>query len=170
MNRFWSKGHKELLYLPDPGTMRGVTMQPQAMLLWPGMELLCCKRKYESNAAVTGAVYIVQSWDESNITVQLHSAYTPDGTAPPTHVVSHQKAADIFKLQLARVHANIQGRTCRTHFALTDLPNEHLTTCDLITTMSRPTHGRYLHFVEDDADVLTACAATDRDLERASRG
>ena len=114
---------------------------------------------------MTGAVYIVQSWDETHITVQLHSTYTPEGV-PPTHVVSHHRAAEIFRPQFALVYASIQGRTCREHIALMGLHHAHLSTRDLITAMSRPTHGKYLHFVEDDAAVLLTCTATDRDLER----
>ena len=114
---------------------------------------------------MTGAVYVVQSWTDANITVTLHRAYVPEGT-PPTYTVSHAKAGEIFRLQFALVYASIQGRTCQDmHIALIDLHNPHITVRDIITAMSRPTHGKYLHFVHDDSVVLAGCTGGEEDFE-----
>jgi hypothetical protein len=39
------------------------------------MEMLCYSRKYSKNSPVTGAVYVVDSWDSNKITVSLHPDY-----------------------------------------------------------------------------------------------
>ena len=50
-------------------------MQPQSMIIWKGLELLCYCRRYSRNSPVTGAVYVVQSWDNTTVTVKLHEDY-----------------------------------------------------------------------------------------------
>jgi hypothetical protein len=52
-------------------------MKPQSMIVWPGMEVICYSRKFVKNSPITGAVYIVQDWDErqKTITVKLHPDY-----------------------------------------------------------------------------------------------
>jgi len=61
--------------VPCEGEKPGWTMQPQDMIIWKGMELLCYSRKYSKNSPVTGAVYVVESWDSQKITVSLHPDY-----------------------------------------------------------------------------------------------
>jgi hypothetical protein len=54
----------------------GWTMQPQDMIVWKGMELLCYSRRGSSkNTPTTGAVYVVDGWDGSFLTVSLHDDY-----------------------------------------------------------------------------------------------
>ena len=114
------------------------------MRVWVGLELLCCRRKYEKRACVSGARYIVESWDSISITVKLHHDYTEHDQF---FTLSHKRAAEMMRLQHALCYASIQGRTFRdTHIVLLDLDNPNVTMRDLITAMSRPTNGRYLHF------------------------
>jgi hypothetical protein len=148
MNAFWAAEHEDLLYISDPGYMHGVTMQPQSMILWHGIELQCCRRRYEANAPVNGAVYVVESWDRDTVTVRLHETYMAEGVPPATFTMPHSKLSGVFRLQFAVCYASMQGRTWKEqHVALTDLNNEHLTMRDVITGMSRPTNGRYLRFL-----------------------
>jgi len=75
MNWLWAGHQSEVLYVPCEGEKPGWTMQPQEMLIWKGMELLCYSRRYTKNSPVTGAVYVVDSWDAQKITVSLHPDY-----------------------------------------------------------------------------------------------
>ena len=160
----------KVLFLPEAEVPHGTT-RPQAMIIWEGLDLLCCCRRYESNSPVTGAVYTVKAWDDKTITVSLHKDYLFDARAePPEFILSHRKAAEIMRLQFAICIAAIQGRTFReTHVGLMDTANPHLTMRDLITSMSRPTNGRYLHFVtpaEQSRILQQARRITDEDLRR----
>jgi hypothetical protein len=105
---------------------------------------------------------------DKTVTVCLHKDYMPEGE-PPEYVLTHKKAATVLRLQFAICIAAIQGRTFRdTHVGLLDLENPHLTMRDVITAMSRPTNGKYLHFVnaQEQAQVLAeARRITDADLE-----
>ena len=75
MNHHFAQQQDEVLYLHSPGEQKGASMQPQAMILWKGLELLCYSRKYKKDSPVTGAVYVVQGWDEKSVTVKLHPDY-----------------------------------------------------------------------------------------------
>ena len=135
-----------MLDLPAPENEYGVMMQGQAMKVWVGLELLCCRRRYEKNSCVSGARYIVERWDDTTITVKLHSDYTEEDQY---FALTHKRASEQLRLQHALCYASIQGRTFRdTHIILLDLDNKNVTMRDLITAMSRPTHGQYLHFGE----------------------
>ena len=48
------------------------------MILWKDMEMLCCSRRYRQNIPVTGAVYVVQSWDAKSVTLKLHEFYVSE--------------------------------------------------------------------------------------------
>ena len=72
LNWLLAEQHSELELIPSNGERPGWTMQPQDMIIWKGMELLCYSRRYAKNSPVTGAVYIVQSWDGESVTVTLH--------------------------------------------------------------------------------------------------
>jgi hypothetical protein len=121
MNHAFASEHNDVLYLPASTDIHGVTMRPQAMILWRGLDLLCCSRKYESNSPVTGAVYTVVDFTDKTVTVVLHKDYTPEGE-PPEYVLTHKKAAAVLRLQFAICIAAIQGRTFRdTHVGLLDL-------------------------------------------------
>jgi len=212
VNHHLAEQHKPVCFLEGTGKLHGVTMQPQGMILWHGIELLCCSRRYRKNSPVSGAVYVVQSWNHKTVTVKLHEAYrgekvTADDEEPDEELpideesdeeseaetdsealeedapgkTTDQRSGDVYVLTLARcaellrpqhalVYASIQGRTMRDkHIALMDLGHQHMTMRDLITAMSRPTHGQFLHFVSEQqqAKLLGLCAGlTDEDLRK----
>ena len=199
LNYIKAQNNGPLLFLPAARYQQGMTMEAQDMLIWKGLDLLCYSRRYSKNSPVTGAVYVVEDWDATTVTVRLHDDYigesllvTPTVAAiedemgeaddeaeesdvealddeepaqrPPTDVrdgnkyrLSHKRASEVLRLQHALVYASIQGRTIKdTHIGLMDLDNPNFTMRDLITAMSRPTAGQYLHLltVEEQAKVM----------------
>ena len=54
-----------------------MSMQPQEMFIWEGMELLCHQREYQQGKPVNGGVYVVERWDNSRVIVRLHEDYRP---------------------------------------------------------------------------------------------
>jgi len=52
-----------------------VCMQAQDMLIWEGLDLLCCARRYAQKTPVNGCVYTVVSWTETHVIVKLHEDY-----------------------------------------------------------------------------------------------
>ena len=61
-------------------------MKPQAMIIWPGMELLCYNRRFSTNCPKAGTVYIVQDWDHKSVVIKLHPDYVfeqIEDLAPP---------------------------------------------------------------------------------------
>ena len=93
---------------------------------------------------MSGARYIVESWDSKTITVKLHKDYCDHDQY---FTLTHQRAADMLRLQRALCDASIQGSSTfrDTHIVLLDVDSPNVTMRDLITAMSRPTNGRYLH-------------------------
>ena len=89
MNWLWADHHSDVLFVPSDGEKPGWTMQPQDMIIWKGMELLCYSRRYCKKSPVTGAVYVVESWDAQKITVSLHPDYIGEKLfeAPPAEPV-----------------------------------------------------------------------------------
>ena len=183
----------EVLFLPCPEKQYCLTMQPQAMIIWVGMELICCSRKHRQNMPTTGAVYVVQGWDEHAVTVRLHDDYIcenvctthamqhdsddhddPDGPDDSNGVenntveftMSHAKTSEVLRMQFAHAYAAVQGRTFRYPVGLMDLAHAHLTMRDIITAMSRPTNSDYLHFVHPakQFEIERRCTMTDDDL------
>ena len=66
-----------------------------------------------------------------------------------SYKLTHKRAAELLRLRFAMVYASIQGITLTDkHTCLMDLYHPRITMRDIITAMSRPTHGYYLHFVE----------------------
>ena len=96
MNWLWAEHQSEVLYVPCEGEKPGWTMQPQDMIVWKGMELLCYSRRYTKGSPVTGAVYVVESWDAQKITVSLHPDYVGKKLveAPPAAPTDDAEAAD----------------------------------------------------------------------------
>ena len=81
-------------FIPSAGEVNGWTMQPQDMLVWKGLELLCYSRRYCKNSPVTGAVYVVKKWDGRFLTVELHDDYLGKRLIPAHEVVEDAEDAD----------------------------------------------------------------------------
>ena len=87
-NWLLSERHEKLEFIPSFGEKPGMTMQPQDMIIWEGMQLLCYSRRYAKNSPVTGAVYNVESWDGSRVTISLNENYIGKRLidAPPAEI------------------------------------------------------------------------------------
>ena len=87
-NWLLAERHANIEFIPTFGEKHGMTMQPQDMIIWEGMELLCYTRRYAKNSPVTGAVYVVEAFDGSRVTISLHDDYIGERLidAPPTEV------------------------------------------------------------------------------------
>ena len=203
INYLLAERKDRVMFLQAASKCHGVTMQPQNMILWVGIELLCCARRYMKNSPVSGAVYVVQSWDAKHVIVRLHADYkgeklvaddepedvedegeedpeasdaealeedaleedapgqTSDVRSGDVYKLTHARCAELLRPQHALVYASIQGRTMRDkHITLMDLSHEHMSMRDLITAMSRPTRGEFLHFMSDDEQtkILKDCS------------
>jgi hypothetical protein len=77
---------EKTLFLPSPGKMHGVALDPQDMRIWPGMELLCYARRYAAKSPVTGCVYVVEDFDDRFVRVRLHEDYRPKFNVEPAPV------------------------------------------------------------------------------------
>ena len=75
MNWLWADYQHKVLFVESVGEKPGWTMQSQDMIIWKGMEVLCYSRRYCAKSPVTGAVYVVEGWDNQKITVALHPDY-----------------------------------------------------------------------------------------------
>ena len=213
LNHHFAQQQTEVRFIPSIGEMKGVAMQPQAMIIWKGLELLCYSRKYTKNSPVTGAVYVVESWDSTKVTVTLHPDYEgkkitadapanadpeacenedseeeeekeedADALAPEApektndkregtkYVLTFHRVSEILRLQHALVYAGVQGRTFREkHVGLMDLERvEFLGVRDMIVAMSRPTHGKFLHFLteQEEAGFMRMCRDVNGDSLR----
>jgi len=210
VNRILAEKHDEKLFLPSPGKLHGAQMQPQDFYIWPGMELICYSRKYRKNKPINGGIYVVESFDDENVVVNLHDDYlrnvrekaadhkaTPpsdtededsdpddlgeedsedDALEPPPakrarkqstkkteedkkraqhrHELSHSAASFYLRPQHALVYASLQGRTLRNqHIALLDWQSPLFTVRHLIVAMSRATHGKFVHVLNEQEEL-----------------
>lgn len=72
-----------LLFLPaPPGNHERMTLVPQAMILWRGLDLVCYNNRYSKTSPITGCVYTVTDFDDTTVTVQLHAAYARKAPTP----------------------------------------------------------------------------------------
>jgi len=87
MNHKFAAEQPRVRFIPAPtGEAMKVNMKPQAMIIWPGMELLCYNRRFSKNCPITGAVYVVQDWDHKSVVIKLHPDYVfeqIEDLAPP---------------------------------------------------------------------------------------
>ena len=123
--------------------LSGITMQPQDMHIWAGMEMQGCTRAAHKKV-VTGVLYTVLGWDDEHVWIRMRPEYcttaevmedvpevaddpdpilevTPE--QPTKHMgfkmqkgdqkLSHREAAKLLRLQHANVISNVQGRTIR---------------------------------------------------------
>jgi hypothetical protein len=93
-NWHFAQFHHPLKHIPCCGEMPGATMQPQEMIVWEGMELLCYRRRYSKNSPVSGAVYVVEAWDKTHLTVSLHDDYIGERLFEAAPVEEQAEAED----------------------------------------------------------------------------
>jgi len=84
-------------YLHCQGKIKGISNQPQHMIVWPGIELACVTRRSIVNGPVIGVVYVVDGWDATHLTVTQHEDFDADpliARGPPQHQAAVEEAPD----------------------------------------------------------------------------
>jgi hypothetical protein len=62
-------------FLPCHGPLAGAANQPQDMIVWPGLELICYARRGFRNHPVSGVVYVVEGWKGGYLHIRQHDDY-----------------------------------------------------------------------------------------------
>jgi hypothetical protein len=78
VNKREAAKQSETLFLarPDAKSLFGVTLEPQDMKIWRGIQLIGSDRASRVNGVVNGIVYIVEAFDALTVTVVRHADYT----------------------------------------------------------------------------------------------
>jgi hypothetical protein len=124
----------------------GVTMLPQDMKIWKGIELLGCIHASNSKTVVNGILYVVDRWDKDFVHLNVHERYKKqpeqgkeatapidedddeedlvdpaDGEIPADLKLSHENVSRWLRLTHARCYGSIQGCTMeKQHIMLMD--------------------------------------------------
>jgi len=65
----------EIEFLRHHGELRGELNQPQDMIVWPGLELICSARRGYKNHPLSGVVYVVEKWAGGYLYIRQHDDY-----------------------------------------------------------------------------------------------
>jgi len=125
----------------------GVTMLPQDMKIWEGIELIGCIHQSNSKTVINGVLYVVKGWDAKFVYINVHPQYQkqpsddsdaepeeePDeddedleedpaeGEIPADLKLSYENASKWLRLTHARCYGSIQGCTMeKQHILLAD--------------------------------------------------
>ncbi len=85
-------------FLQCYGELPGASNQPQDMLVWPGLELLCYSRRSLKNHPVSGVVYVVEKCAGGYLWIRQHDDYDgqplirAEGVEPAEAVESDEEA------------------------------------------------------------------------------
>ena len=132
------------------------TCQPQDMLLWPQMELIGCPRgRGKKYSVVQGVVYTLLLIDRFCV-LRMRPEYGDEEIEVPLDEISY-----LLRLTHAMCYDTIQGHTIKgNHILLIDTEHSKFSRRASIVGLSRVTHGRVVHIVDDEAEILgRACSA-----------
>ena len=103
----------EKIIFPHPDCAKGAPMPPHSrMFIWPGQELVGCRRNGASKDHVENrCLYTVTSIEGETVTVQLSPSMVPAGKARPQIVLSDFEAGQLLRFAYARNVAGCQGLT-----------------------------------------------------------
>ena len=105
--------------------------------------------------------------DAENEVGEFEEGVIPDETHEYTFALTKDAVSRVLRVQHALVYASIQGRTMREkHLGLLDTTHTGFTMRHLIVSVSRATHGKYVHIFNSTqaqkclelADASKACA------------
>jgi energy-coupling factor transporter ATP-binding protein EcfA2 len=171
VNMTLARQEDKTLFIPCTKTKAlGVTMVPQDMTIWKGLELLGCIHQSNSKTVINGVLYVVQDWDERFVYLNVHERYQtqPDddsdeepepedqdddavedpaeGDVPTDLKLSHENVSKWLRLTHVRCYGSIQGCTMeKQHILLMDTHSRHFTLRHLIVGVSRATHQDFVH-------------------------
>ena len=104
-------------FLPCHGPLAGAANQPQDMIVWPGLELICYARKGFRNHPVSGVVYVFEGWKGGYLHIRQHDDY--DGQplirtedVEPAEAVESDEEAEVTSTK-AQSRTRTWSRTCR---------------------------------------------------------
>jgi hypothetical protein len=161
----------------------GVTMLPQDMIIWKGMELLGCIHKSDSKTVVNGVLYVVKGWDDRHIFLDVHPRYKKqpeevpedeeddeeaeeevvdpgEGEIPVDVKLSRENVSKWLRPTFARCYGSIQGCTMeKQHILLIDTRasrggTRHFTLRHLIVGVSRATHQDFVHIASAEDEAM----------------
>ena len=133
--------HRDKLFIPSYGFIKGCSSQPQDMWVWPGMQLIGGGRT--SRKVLNGVCYIVHSFDDLHLRVTTHPDF---GDEDEIIELEMREASDNLRLCYAAVYHSCQGRTLKQqHVLLMDTHKKYFTGRHLYVGASRVTSGEYLH-------------------------
>ena len=76
VNMTLARQEDETLFIPCTKTKAlGVTMVPQDMTIWKGLELLGCIHQSNSKTVINGVLYVVHGWDDHFVYLNVHERY-----------------------------------------------------------------------------------------------
>ena len=150
------------VYIPSVGGVNGLSSQPQAMWLRPGMSVLGCSGTRKK--VINGCEYIVAAVTADTVTVDMHADYhTGNDKMERGVVLTHPEASKWLRLAYARCYYPTQGRTLRDAVVmLLDTGHRHFGMRHLIVGLSRvpkssdliiPSAAQELEFAAELPDV-----------------
>ena len=141
------KKPEDAIYLELPGIKTRDDCQPQAMWIWPGMNVIghtkpCCNSQ----------LYTVDSITDSKVVLNTIESAKANGEVPTSGqvFVNRIMAPNIFRMAFAMTYMKSQGITLKGRVALCDVHHEHFTIEHLNLGVTRATHSSLVE-IRDDA-------------------
>jgi hypothetical protein len=146
----------------------GVTMVPQDMVIWEGMELLGCIHQSNSKTVINGVLYVVKGWDTRFVYFNVHKRYQKqpgddtdesdaepeleeeaeeaeepevdpaEGEIPADLKLSYENTSKWMRLTHARCYGSIQGCT---------MEDQHILLIDTRAAEGKPRHFTLRHLI-----------------------
>ena len=126
----------DAVFLPCPPVKRDSLNRPQAMWLWPGIELLGCV-PMERGGIRNGVSYKVEALTDEVVRLE-------GGVELPFKSCSCD-----LRLSHAMTYASVQGRECSGSLCLHDTENQNCTMRHLYVGLSRATAGSNVFIARD---------------------
>jgi hypothetical protein len=157
----------------DKPPPKGCTCEPQAMVLWEGIELIGCPRGSGKPKCgiVQGVLYRVTRLLDDGVEVTMHERYRRAVPAAPEDDEEEEDEEDprrddskpvkiasedvplLLRLTHAVCYFTVQGRTIEDeHILLLDTGHPHFTKRSLIVGASRATHHKYVHVATEEQE------------------
>ena len=135
-----AQGLEVVLVAPTTEPKMGASMAPHPeMLVWPGQQLVGCRRDSVKGSVLNGCMYVVVGVDSAKVVVRLEA-----GTSEIK--LSHQQCIQDLRLACARTYAGVQGLTLTNQrLLLLQTQRHHMEWRKLYVACSRVTSGKLLH-------------------------
>jgi hypothetical protein len=126
------------VFIPSVGGIKGMSSQPQAMYLRPGMSVLGCSG--ERKKIINGCEYVVTAVTDDSVVEDMLADFNDARERGVT--LTHPEASRWLRLAYARCYYTSQGRTLRDAVvAMLDTGHRHFSVRHLIVGISRVPKG-----------------------------